>query len=64
MTAMNVFELARIRPLPRCGRCDQTAWATTPDGARCEGHTVEELEQAIADNTCDWMPRRLRRRRF
>lgn len=64
MTAINVFELAGLRPLPRCERCEATAWATTPDGTRCQDHAVEELEKAIANDEADWIPRRLRRRRF
>lgn len=63
MTAINVFETTRLRPLPRCERCDTTAWASTPDGVRCQDHALAELEAAIRDNRCDWMPRPLRRRR-
>jgi hypothetical protein len=64
MTAMNLFELSSLRPLPRCERCDSTAWATTPGGVRCQEHAVEELEEAIAHQRADWIPRRLRRRRI
>lgn len=64
MTAINVFELAGLRPLPQCERCESTAWATTPSGIRCQEHTVEELEEAIVNQEADWMPRRLRRRRI
>lgn len=61
MTAINVFETRRLRPLPKCEHCDRSAWAMTPDGVRCERHTLAELEEAIKDNRCDWTPRRLRR---
>lgn len=64
MTALNVFELANMRPLPRCERCTSAAWATTPSGVRCQAHAVEELETAIARKEADWIPRRLRRRRI
>lgn len=64
MTAMNVFEGTRVRPLPRCERCQAPAWAVTPGGMRCEVHAKAELDEAIADNRADWMPRKLRRRRF
>lgn len=64
MTAINVFELTGLRPLPHCARCESTAWATTPGGLRCQEHAVEELEDAIDNQAADWMPRRLRRRRF
>lgn len=64
MTALNVFEMTRLRPVPRCERCSTTAWAMTPGGARCQAHTMEELEEAIASHRADWIPRRFRRRRF
>lgn len=61
MTALSVFEHAAVK-LPRCQRCDKTAWASTPSGPRCEEHTLEEISEAISRDECDWVPRRLRRR--
>lgn len=63
MTAINVFEMRRLRPLPRCELCETAAWAVTPGGVRCERHALAELDEAISEDRCDWMPRRLRRRR-
>lgn len=62
MTALSVFERTTVK-LPQCDRCDMTAWAVTPSGPRCEEHTLEELRDAIAKDECDWVPRKLRRRR-
>lgn len=63
MTALSVFERRLLRKLPTCERCDNTAWATTPSGYRCEEHAVAEVKQAVAENNCDWMPRLIQRRR-
>lgn len=62
MTALSVFEHTAVK-LPQCERCDKTAWASTPSGPRCEEHTLEEVNEAIAREECDWIPRKLRRNR-
>lgn len=64
MTALNVFERTGLRPIPRCDRCNSAAWATTPHGLRCQEHALEEMEDAIQRREADWMPRRLKHRRF
>ncbi|HJR92475.1 MAG TPA: hypothetical protein VJ938_08540 [Acidimicrobiia bacterium] len=48
---------------PRCDHCSHTAWAQTPDGLRCEEHTLSEVNSAIRQGTADWVPRILRTRR-
>src|SRR5690606_13951178 len=64
MTALSLFETSRVRPMPRCDRCDTPAWAITPGGMLCEAHTRAELAKADAGGSGDWVPRLLRRRRF
>lgn len=63
MTALSLFDRSRVRPLPRCERCGNPAWAITPEGMLCETHTQAELAQATPERG-QWVPRLLRKRRF
>lgn len=57
MTALTAFE-RNMGPLRlRCGQCQRPAWASTPSGLLCQEHTIAEVEDAVAEGRCDWVPR-------
>ena len=57
MTALTAFD-RHMGPLPlRCGLCHRPAWASTPSGLLCQEHTIAEVEDAVAEGRCDWVPR-------
>lgn len=60
MTALTAFE-RHIRPAAvQCELCERPAWASTPLGMRCQDHALSEVEEAISENRCDWVPRIIR----
>lgn len=62
MTMITLLDRTISLKTGSCDMCDKPAWATTPHGHRCHEHAVDEVREAVAAGTCDWVPRVLRRR--